>query len=475
MKKNIIVAVFVKIFLLGTFFSTFAQISNNSHWESIPGLDGSVDVITASGNDLYVGGLFVTINGDSNASRIAKWNGTNWETLGSGLNDWCTSIAILGNDVYAGGSFTKASDQPNTSFIAKWDGTNWQTVGGGLNLHVSTLAVDGDTLYAGGAFRNAGGNPDADKIAKWNGTSWEAMDKGFNDWVYSIVIHNGDIYAGGNFISADQDTNVKFISKWNRLTSKWEPFGNGLNNTVQHIGFNGDDMYIGGFFTDAGGDTTADHIARWNGNSWEGLGAGLNGQNSEIQEFAFDGDNIYVVGNFTTVGEESDFNNVAKWNGTSWEKLGFGLNLETRSLAILGNDLYTGGSFTAEGPGGNQNINYLAKWKIDVTSITDRQNTAIQDFKLFQNYPNPFNPTTKIKYSIPNVRDADPHPLQVKLKVYDIIGREVATLVNEQKQPGTYEVEFNPAASIKNSASGVYFYRLKAGQFTQTKKLVFLK
>ncbi len=105
------------------------------------------------------------------------------------------------------------------------------------------------------------------------------------------------------------------------------------------------------------------------------------------------------------------------------------------------------------------------------------KSTAVKDnnsqnfpgiFTLYQNYPNPFNPTTKIKYSIPV---GTQHAVSVQLKVYDILGREVATLVNKQQQPGNYEVEFNAS----NLSSGVYFYRIITNDFTATKKFVLLK
>ena len=63
----------------------------------------------------------------------------------------------------------------------------------------------------------------------------------------------------------------------------------------------------------------------------------------------------------------------------------------------------------------------------------------------------------------------------VTLKVYDIFGNEIATLVNEEKQPGTYEVEFNPSSGIRNLVSGIYFYQLRAGDFVETRKMVFIK
>ena len=86
------------------------------------------------------------------------------------------------------------------------------------------------------------------------------------------------------------------------------------------------------------------------------------------------------------------------------------------------------------------------------------------DYFLYQNYPNPFNPITTIKYDIIGVQD-------VKLTVYDILGREVSTLVNEQQQPGNYQVSWN-ATGV---ASGIYFYQLRTKDFVSTKKMILLK
>jgi hypothetical protein len=89
-------------------------------------------------------------------------------------------------------------------------------------------------------------------------------------------------------------------------------------------------------------------------------------------------------------------------------------------------------------------------------------------YSLNQNYPNPFNPSTQITYSIAKAGN-------VSLKVYDVIGREVATLVNGQQAAGTYDVSFNAANGGRSLASGVYFYRLEAGTFTATHKMMLLK
>ncbi len=92
-------------------------------------------------------------------------------------------------------------------------------------------------------------------------------------------------------------------------------------------------------------------------------------------------------------------------------------------------------------------------------------------FKLEQNYPNPFNPSTTIAYSIAGSMEKGVWSTETKLVVYDILGREVSVLVNEKKAAGSYEVKFDGSGL----SSGVYFYRLIAGSFVQTRKLLLMK
>jgi hypothetical protein len=105
----------------------------------------------------------------------------------------------------------------------------------------------------------------------------------------------------------------------------------------------------------------------------------------------------------------------------------------------------------------------------------DDLGTVLTEFSLSQNYPNPFNPSTKIKFTIPNTPLSFGEGLGVRLVVYDVLGNEIATLVNEEKQPGVYEVEFNTSSIKHLPSSGIYFYQLKAGNFVETKKMVVLK
>jgi len=97
------------------------------------------------------------------------------------------------------------------------------------------------------------------------------------------------------------------------------------------------------------------------------------------------------------------------------------------------------------------------------------QDNLPTEFSLSQNYPNPFNPTTTIKYFIPLV-ETHGHA-SVQLVVYDILGREVATLVNKEQKAGSYKVAFDAS----HLTSGIYFYRLQSGSFVQSRKMILLR
>jgi hypothetical protein len=99
-----------------------------------------------------------------------------------------------------------------------------------------------------------------------------------------------------------------------------------------------------------------------------------------------------------------------------------------------------------------------------IVGIFNKNENLPLDFKMFQNYPNPFNPVTTIKYGIPQ-------SVFVKISVYNILGQEVAILVNEYKEAGYYNVGFDGS----NLASGIYIYKIFAINFTDTKKMLLLK
>jgi hypothetical protein len=124
------------------------------------------------------------------------------------------------------------------------------------------------------------------------------------------------------------------------------------------------------------------------------------------------------------------------------------------------NSIYGSGKYLYAG------VNCNGIYRRGANIITTINNTSenVISYKLFQNYPNPFNPTTTIKFDV--VRSGD-----VKIIVYDVMGREIQTLVNEKLQPGTYKTSFDGS----NLNSGIYFYQMVSGNFKQTRKLILLK
>jgi hypothetical protein len=348
---------------------------NNSYWTSmggIPGANGDVfaSVVDGSGN-LYIGGTF-TIVGDVFATNIAKWNGSSWSAVGSGLNAQVNALAVSGSDLYVGGAFTAAGGS-NVNFIAKWDGSNWSALGSGLDARVNALAVSGSDLYAGGDFGTAGGNS-ATGVAKWNGSSWSALGSGLGN-VRALAFTRDYLYAAGNLVTPiPGGGRVNFILKWNG--TNWSGLGLGVSRfdmfipIVYALAVSGSDLYAGGSFTVAGGSNgnfiAVNCIAKWDGSSWSALGSGMGTGTATtpfVRALTVSGGDVYAGGRFNTAGENLA-NNVAQWNESSWSALGSGLTarlsvLAVNALAVSGSDLYAGGTFTAAvGSNGNS----IAKW-----------------------------------------------------------------------------------------------------------------
>src|ERR1051326_3615112 len=133
---------------------------SDANWISLGGLNGAGAAVYASVADglgnVYIGGGF-TVIGDVVANYIARWDGSAWRALGSGMNSPVRALAVSGTDVYAGGEFTTAGGNAATN-IAKWNGSTWSAVGTGMNGVVYALAVSGINVYAGGNFTSAGGS-----------------------------------------------------------------------------------------------------------------------------------------------------------------------------------------------------------------------------------------------------------------------------------------------------------------------------
>lgn len=159
----------------------------------------------------------------------------------------------------------------------------------------------------------------------------------------------------------------------------------------------------------------------------------------------------------------SDLKVQVEWNQVGFVP-GFGTTTEPNSYSFIDENLSPG------------KYRYRLK-QIDLDGAFEYSNTVEVEinspivFSLEQNYPNPFNPTTKIKYSILSTPLSLADGLEVRLHVFDVLGNEVAALVKEPQQSGSYEVEFN----ADHLSSGVYYYQLRYGSFVETKKMILLR
>ena len=331
---------------------------NGSSWSSLGSGLSPVYALAVSGNTLYAGGWF-TMAGGTNVNYIAQWDGTNWSSLGSGMgpmNGYVYALAVSGTNLYAGGYFSTAGGVAAPG-VAKWDGSSWTSLGAGMGgnpRYVLALAVSGTNLYAGGSFLTAGG-VDATNIAEWNGSSWTALGSGTGGPVEALAVSGSTLYAGGNFTTAGDDTNANYIAQWDGVN--WSSLGSGLNGSVYALAVSGPNLYVGGVFTMAGG-TNASSIAEWDGRNWIALGSGLN---NPVTVLVASGNTLYAGGDFYYTRDLGvALNCIAQWNGKGWLALGSGMNQPAFALAVSGSTLYAGGGFITAGD--DTNANYIAQW-----------------------------------------------------------------------------------------------------------------
>ncbi len=326
---------------------------------------------SSSGPALVLAGGVVPVH-DASVAQVASWNGASWTALTHGVTTAAGVWTLVsfddgsGNALYAGGSFTTI-DGVSANHIAKWNGSMWSPMGSGIDGSVNVLRVlddgTGPALYAGGSFTLAGGTS-ASCIAKWSGSAWTALGAGTTNTVWDVAIFDEGsgprIFAAGEFPEADGNY-VGYVARWNG--SAWSPMGGGLNSfgrsLAVHDDGSGPALYVGGQFTTAGSPVVqAKGVARWNGIAWTALAAGLNGTVESLDVFDHE---LYAGGTFTNSGGSHSF--IKRWNGASWTQLGAGVSNTVHVVRALGvgggaTSLYVGGDFDAA-PSGDA---YLARW-----------------------------------------------------------------------------------------------------------------
>lgn len=385
-----------------------------AQWQTCNGpYGGSLNALTNNGSVVfagtYSGGVYQSLD-----------DGESWIQSNYGLTNTTINCLVMKDQYVFAGTLGGVFRLPPS-------GASWVPVNNGITFNsIFTLAVSGNHLFAGtyggGAF-----------VSTNNGNSWTAVNNGLG----SIYIRTSTVGFGYVYMGTEGG-----VFRSNNAGASWTDASNGLNPlSTFSLGVAGGNLYAG---TYNGGVYRSVN----EGASWTAVNSGIPA-NTTVNTF------IGVNWNILS-GTYSNGIFVSSNSGGSWtqENNGFPGNTSLYAFTIKGNLIFAG-------------TNGSGAWKRILSQIIGIKQIAsnVPDkFSLSQNYPNPFNPKTKIKMQITKLSD-------VKLIVYDALGREVETLVNKQLRPGIYEVEWGGGSYT----SGVYFYRIEAAEFTDTKRMMLIK
>ncbi len=329
-------------------------------WQPVPG-GGTNNFVAAMlelpNGDWIIGGSFTGIGGTA-ASCVARWNGSSWSPLGSGLaNGWFSTgayglLRLANGDLLATGVFAVAGGV-NANAVARWNGTSWSAFGSPLGLGNNVIVTDavelpnGDVVVSLWRLTPAPTSLEG-RVMRWNGVTWSTLGIGGSYCGQLLVLPNGNLVVGGQFASMD-GVAANNIARWDG--SAWSPLGAGTDAGVQALALlaNGD-LVAGGTFQTAGG-VPALRIARWDGTGWNAMGGGLQGNVTGLLPTA--------TGTLLACGNAAD-GFLSRWDGTGWTSLESGLALAgptpttLQMLFELSNgDYMVGGSFPIAGGGSN--------------------------------------------------------------------------------------------------------------------------
>lgn len=374
--------------------------TEQSLWQNLGEFRFNNDILVLvfdhNSNSLYAGGNFNNITTPPPAlalNGVARWDGSNWYNLGSGLGNpfLTTSLAFdhSRNLLFIAGFFSSASGV-SASNIAQWNGSNWSNLGSGLSNIVSSIAVDESRglLYAVGSFSYAGG-VFTQYAAKWNGSNWFGYNTGIvtSSALQAVAVDStdGSFYIGGDLWSSISPSSPR-IAKFNGTNFIY--LNEGFNGPIESIVVNPFDqsVYAGGIFTKSKNLTCVSNIAQYFSNgslpsnnsdisdsNWTSVGpdapngivfsivftnGNMNFSNSENETFF--SSPCFIGGNFVNIGN-TIVNRIAYFNGSIWNPLQTGVDGTVLAMLYETNSgiLYVGGKFlTVSGTP----MNYIASW-----------------------------------------------------------------------------------------------------------------
>ena len=409
-----LVLLFIIIFIWTTF--------SNAQWIRTDTVcNGSVRALTVAEPYLFAStakGIFRSTNG-----------GNQWTVADSSLASIdVLSIGTCGNHLFAG-------TYAHGVFRSDDNGTTWVPVNEGLFFsNVNTFAECKNNIFTGiYDFVNGGGAYRSTDL----GSHWIAVNNGLtNNEVRALIVKDSVIYAGtrGGVFNSTND-GADWTERNIGITSKY------VVTMIVH----GANIFAG---TIAGGAFRS----KDNGLNWTAIDPPM--MNKYINAFAVGDDSVIFAGTaFSGVFLSTN-------DGTNWTAVNTGLTPTQINALAVGTEV-SGNKYLYAGTN-------VGVWKRRlsemVTDVVQQNNGVPSGFILCQNYPNPFNPSTTIHYALPSFT-------KITLTIYDLLGREISTLVNEGQSAGWKEVVWN----ANNAPSGIYFYKLNAGNFSETKKLTLLK
>jgi len=421
---------------------------------------------------IFLAFQFITINLIAQQATLT-WLGTlgGYKSEAYGISD--DGLVVTGY----------AMDPLGNPFAFKWTAANGMiSLGtlGGTSSTATGISSDGTTIVG-----FSGDSTDIYRAFKW--TEADGMqDLGAGNYSKATsVSSNGTVIT----------VNVYPIAYRWTLSGGLENLGNLGGNSTGASAVSADGSVIVGYSNNAAGDPYA---FRWiNGTGMQQIGTfysfanGVSGDGNTVTGSETGGAGFHrafkwtqsggfefnIAGNFSQGNAVSGDGSiiVGDYSSGAFRLSATGgleeLNQVYSTLLTTGSELYSIWDISSDGQilvgsGRNgitgQDEGYLLA--VDGINSVDESQLTLRNFVLHQNYPNPFNPSTSIQYQVSNISN-------ISLKVYDVLGNEVATLVNEEKPAGSYEVNFNAS----KLSSGVYFYRIQAGSFVETKKMILLK
>jgi hypothetical protein len=392
---------------------------------------GKTTAVVAIGSTIFAGT-------NTGAYRSTD-NGVSWENVNS---DFTLCFAARGADIFAG---TGAGVTLSTD-----NGITWKSVGPDLPYSVTALAVIDTNVFAGtyqnGIYRTTD-----------DGTSWSAVNDGLGDFqnlVNALAVSGRKLFVG---TAAGLCLSTDLGNSWSTIA------GTGMSplQFTNCISVVGSTIFVG---TPGGMIRSSD-----SGSSWEDDNNGLPFDSSRGSPSIF---SVAVNHSYTFAATTASVF-LSTDNGESWTAANDGLPAYPRqvfSIAAIDSDVFAGtanGVFVSTNNGTN--------WKSTITGIAGRKEVSPVGFGLEQNYPNPFNPSTQISYILHEAG-------KVTLMIYDVLGREIATLADGYQQAGRYTVTWN-ATQISGvpASTGVYFARLRVAndlggvKYTKTSRLLLMR